>query len=359
MTDALPDSTIHDLVSSERTFTSLKATELLATRVPTGNAPCRGGYYRHVSLYCSPEVRHHVNLPEVVFDLAHSEGSQDTECQLSVIDEFNVYEDANLNEMEVFEMGPWTTSYMGRVGLPAVMKSRMGDAGLGLCTGLGEEGLGKEWEKKSAMACDKDPLQHSPGKTSGNTETRHTNEYGTVPKRRGGGNGRSRENLPINCIVRHDSHLQKSSDPARNDPSSPWWEASRLTTQPPWPQHLIPNGITPGFSHVGIMPGDATGKLVFSGICRFLHPCIPVLLYIHLVLPSSALKSSPLHCKTTPPAERVCACARKGFPQREEDIQTSVKIFLEENGRQNPFENKTPGGITSSSARVSEDDVQG
>ncbi|KAJ8888786.1 hypothetical protein PR048_008278 [Dryococelus australis] len=48
-------------------------------------------------------------------------------------------------------------------------------------------------------------------------------------KRRGGGYGRSRENSPTNCIVRHDSHRPGI------EPGSPWWKASRLTAQPPWP----------------------------------------------------------------------------------------------------------------------------
>ncbi|KAJ8870107.1 hypothetical protein PR048_029119 [Dryococelus australis] len=42
----------------------------------------------------------------------------------------------------------------------------------------------------------------------------------------------------------------------------------------------IPNRVTPGFLHVGIVPDDAAGRLVLSGISRFLRPFIPALLHI-------------------------------------------------------------------------------
>ncbi|KAJ8888927.1 hypothetical protein PR048_008421 [Dryococelus australis] len=54
-----------------------------------------------------------------------------------------------------------------------------------------------------------------------------------------------RENPPNNGIVRHDSHLRKSG-----------LLASKLSE----------SGSIPGFSHVGIVPDDATGRRVFSGI---------------------------------------------------------------------------------------------
>ncbi|KAJ8873954.1 hypothetical protein PR048_024794 [Dryococelus australis] len=40
---------------------------------------------------------------------------------------------------------------------------------------------------------------------------------------------------------------------------------------------LIPGRVTPGFSHVGIVPDDAVSRRVFSGISRFPHPFILVL----------------------------------------------------------------------------------
>lgn len=69
---------------------------------------------------------------------------------------------------------------------------------------------------------------------------------------------------------------------------------------------------------------------------------------------------------------------RKGFPQRKEDVQSSVQKFLEENPRPNPFKNNYPGdgwyksflrrhptlverqpeGVTSASANVSGKDIE-
>ncbi|KAJ8874062.1 hypothetical protein PR048_024902 [Dryococelus australis] len=57
----------------------------------------------------------------------------------------------------------------------------------------------------------------------------------------------------------------------------------------------FPAGSLPGFlSHVGIVPDDAVGQRVFSGISRFLRPCIPALLHTHLASPSSAIKTQRL-----------------------------------------------------------------
>ncbi|KAJ8888271.1 hypothetical protein PR048_007758 [Dryococelus australis] len=53
----------------------------------------------------------------------------------------------------------------------------------------------------------------------------------------------------------------------------------------------IPDRVTPGLSHVGIVPDDAIGRRVFSGISRFSRPCIPALLHYHLISASSALKT--------------------------------------------------------------------
>ncbi|KAJ8878373.1 hypothetical protein PR048_018950 [Dryococelus australis] len=54
----------------------------------------------------------------------------------------------------------------------------------------------------------------------------------------------------------------------------------------------IPGGVAPGFSHVRIVPEDAAGRRVSSGISLFPHLCITALLYIHLAPTSSALKNS-------------------------------------------------------------------
>ncbi|KAJ8873421.1 hypothetical protein PR048_024238 [Dryococelus australis] len=44
--------------------------------------------------------------------------------------------------------------------------------------------------------------------------------------------------------------------------------------------------LTPRFSRVGIVPDDAAGQRVFSGISRFPRACIPTLLCSHLTSPS-------------------------------------------------------------------------
>ncbi|KAJ8887586.1 hypothetical protein PR048_013803 [Dryococelus australis] len=55
----------------------------------------------------------------------------------------------------------------------------------------------------------------------------------------------------------------------------------------------IPNGVAPGFSHVGIVPDDAAGcRRVFSGISRFHRPFIRALFLTYLASPPSALKTT-------------------------------------------------------------------
>ncbi|KAJ8871791.1 hypothetical protein PR048_028131 [Dryococelus australis] len=57
----------------------------------------------------------------------------------------------------------------------------------------------------------------------------------------------------------------------------------------------FPVGSAPrDFSHVGIVPDDAAGRRVFSGISRFLRPCIAVLIQARLASPASAPKTSML-----------------------------------------------------------------
>ncbi|KAJ8895945.1 hypothetical protein PR048_001286 [Dryococelus australis] len=73
-------------------------------------------------------------------------------------------------------------------------------------------------------------------------------------------------------------------------------QPSRTIRTPP---HLgepgsIPNGATPGFSHVGVVPDDATGRRVFPGSPVFTHPINPDLLHAHLAPPSSGFKASML-----------------------------------------------------------------
>ncbi|KAJ8881221.1 hypothetical protein PR048_017695 [Dryococelus australis] len=58
----------------------------------------------------------------------------------------------------------------------------------------------------------------------------------------------------------------------------------------------IPGETAPGFSFVGILPDDAAGRRVFSGISRLRCACIPALLHSHLAFIGSqdlAVKSHP------------------------------------------------------------------
>ncbi|KAJ8897926.1 hypothetical protein PR048_003283 [Dryococelus australis] len=59
----------------------------------------------------------------------------------------------------------------------------------------------------------------------------------------------------------------------------------------------MPGRVTPGFSHVGIVPDDAVDCRVFSGISRFLRPSIPALpntSMTHIGSRNLAVKSPPL-----------------------------------------------------------------
>ncbi|KAJ8866800.1 hypothetical protein PR048_032661, partial [Dryococelus australis] len=64
----------------------------------------------------------------------------------------------------------------------------------------------------------------------------------SMEQRRNEGTGEAgyfRENQPTNGIVQHDSHMRKSGlTPPGIKPGSPWWEANRLTAQPPWPREI-------------------------------------------------------------------------------------------------------------------------
>ncbi|KAJ8866605.1 hypothetical protein PR048_032465 [Dryococelus australis] len=57
----------------------------------------------------------------------------------------------------------------------------------------------------------------------------------------GGETGDPRENLSTSSIIWHDSHMQKSGvNWPGIEPISPWWEASSLTAEPPWPCQSLP-----------------------------------------------------------------------------------------------------------------------
>ncbi|KAJ8879644.1 hypothetical protein PR048_020252 [Dryococelus australis] len=68
----------------------------------------------------------------------------------------------------------------------------------------------------------------------------------------------------------------------------------------------IPGWVNPGFSHVGIVPGDAVGQRVFLDISGIPHPFIPALLHTSITLIDSqdpTVKSRPnlfTHSKSKP-----------------------------------------------------------
>ncbi|KAJ8873339.1 hypothetical protein PR048_026973 [Dryococelus australis] len=53
----------------------------------------------------------------------------------------------------------------------------------------------------------------------------------------------------------------------------------------------IPSRFSPGLSQVGMVPDDVVGLRVFSGISRFLRPCIRTMLHSHIISLSSFLKT--------------------------------------------------------------------
>ncbi|KAJ8874623.1 hypothetical protein PR048_025489 [Dryococelus australis] len=73
-----------------------------------------------------------------------------------------------------------------------------------------------------------------------------------------GETGDPRENPPIDGIVRHDSHMRRSEVTQLGiEHGSPWWEASRLTAQPPLPQPTSRDAVgwsAPGLEALGSNP---------------------------------------------------------------------------------------------------------
>ncbi|KAJ8893268.1 hypothetical protein PR048_005859 [Dryococelus australis] len=103
---------------------------------------------------------------------------------------------------------------------------------------------------------------------------------------------------------------------------------------------LIPGAVASGFPNVGIVPDDAAGRLVFSGISRFPRPCISAPHHTHLNSPSSALKppkslhstsemnrlasnSAKRHLSVTPGRH----CTGRRYPARCEDPFATARIL--------------------------------
>ncbi|KAJ8897862.1 hypothetical protein PR048_003215 [Dryococelus australis] len=72
---------------------------------------------------------------------------------------------------------------------------------------------------------------------------------------------------------------------------------SRAAPFSPHSTHIGSQDLVREPSSVSIVPDDASGRRVFSGISRFPRPCIPVLLHIRIASPSSAPKTSMLGAK--------------------------------------------------------------
>ncbi|KAJ8875442.1 hypothetical protein PR048_023337 [Dryococelus australis] len=91
----------------------------------------------------------------------------------------------------------------------------------------------------------------------------------------------------------------------------------------------IPGGVAPGFPHVRIMPEDATGRRVFSGISCFHRPCIPALFHTHLAPPSSSLKTSIISSAqnlSTPPSNSESGTRPVPEPRGSQPVNGSVRI---------------------------------
>ncbi|KAJ8872690.1 hypothetical protein PR048_026303 [Dryococelus australis] len=156
-----------------------------------------------------------------------------------------------------------------------------------------------------------------------------------LTRTRGGAGGKRGDPDKRHRPARFPLAKNSGADRPRIEPGSPWWEASSLTARLPWTlrsgrrdpaswfdvrpiilyllseevavgravsllaSHLgepgsIPGLVTPGFSQVGIVPDDAAGRRVFSGIFSFSHLFFLALFHTHLSSPSSALKISTL-----------------------------------------------------------------
>ncbi|KAJ8876083.1 hypothetical protein PR048_023992 [Dryococelus australis] len=67
----------------------------------------------------------------------------------------------------------------------------------------------------------------------------------------------------------------------------PQWLGGYTASLPPTRTGFDPRPVHSGFSQMGIVPDDAVGRRVFSGIFRFSRPFTPALLHTHLTPPPS------------------------------------------------------------------------
>ncbi|KAJ8878912.1 hypothetical protein PR048_019515 [Dryococelus australis] len=139
--------------------------------------------------------------------------------------------------------------------------------------------------------------------------------------------GDPRENPPTNSIVRHDSHLRKSGVTRPGiEPGSLWWEASRLTAQPPRPRSP-PSALTRRFRTLSSIQATNTSLTVI--------PQSPVV--VHTLLGSRTLGQAasiqdcrPLGCGSiysqSRPPEHSCVVAKRiGNSSRGEEVCDASK----------------------------------
>ncbi|KAJ8883511.1 hypothetical protein PR048_015355 [Dryococelus australis] len=74
----------------------------------------------------------------------------------------------------------------------------------------------------------------------------------------------------------------------------------------------ISDEVTPGFSHVGIVPDAVIGRRVLSGISSFPHSFLPTLLHLPLTSPLSAIKTSMLRADQISPLTLILSLCRHG-----------------------------------------------
>ncbi|KAJ8869377.1 hypothetical protein PR048_030953 [Dryococelus australis] len=127
-----------------------------------------------------------------------------------------------------------------------------------------------------------------------NTYCGHSRESGEAHITRSSSNGSNKGDsvTHIKCAIASKSKvLNYRVVFSSHRTQRPRWCGGQTTLGKPG---SITGEVIPGFLHVGIVPDDATGRRVFSGISRFPCPCIPAPLHTNLTSPSSALKTSML-----------------------------------------------------------------
>ncbi|KAJ8872377.1 hypothetical protein PR048_025981 [Dryococelus australis] len=81
---------------------------------------------------------------------------------------------------------------------------------------------------------------------------------------------------PLTNVIRNTFHPSALGNLPANQQHRQYGTFRRTHRLPPRGEpSSIPGGVAPGFPHVGIMPDDAAGKRIFSGIPRSPRHCIP------------------------------------------------------------------------------------